>query len=186
MKFLLYTLEHFGVLSDTCKQELLGKVKSKVIEKGNMLTYSEETCNELYFIERGCLRGFYFKDSANITNWIHLDGMFATSSSFFTRTANHEAIEALETSSLLFINFKDLNELQSQFPEILHIRLLITEFYFAKLEAHLLMLRLQTAKQRYESLLKNESQLINRVPLFYIASYLGMTPVTLSRIRGQC
>ena len=94
-------------------------------------------------------------------------------------TDSNDSLVRLITS----LNFNALEKLQRQFREILIIRLHITQIFHGMLEDRLLMLRFLSAKERYDNLIKKEHYLFNRAALGHIASYLGITQVTLSRIR---
>lgn len=183
MDSLFTLLENITILSDECKNAIKSTLRIKTISKGMILVESQNVCNNFYFIQKGSLRGFYFLKNKDVTNWIHIEGMFATSSSFVSRTISYESIEALEDSTVLVINFNALEKLQHQFREILIIRLHITQIFHGMLEDRLLMLRFLSAKERYDNLIKKEPYLFNRAALGHIASYLGMTQVNLSRIR---
>lgn len=175
---------HTGI-SEECKNAVQKTVKVKDIPKGNLLIQEGDSCQKLYFIQKGCLRGFYYRRTINITNWIYTEGMFIPNTFFFMQIPSHEAVEAIEDSQLFYITLSDFQNLQIQFPEVLQLRILITQMYFMKLQESLLMIRMQSTHERYRNFLEKEGHLLNRVPLHYIASYLGMTPISLSRIRGQ-
>jgi len=159
-------------------------VRRKNVPKGHYLVRSGERCNELYFVERGLVRGYYLNDEKEITNWMAVDGEFATSFySFITCMPATESIEVLETSALTQISYDDLQMLYHDFPETERIGRILTETYYIRLEGRLLGMQFTSAKDRYEQLLANNALLLQKAPLGYIASYLGMTQETLSRIR---
>ena len=173
-------------VSEKLKQEIDRISKTKKAEKGQFLLRSGDRCNDLYFVERGLLRGFYFDDEREITNWLAIDGEFATSFySFVARTQCFESIEVLEASDLLQITYDDLQKLYKDYPETERIGRILTENYYVKLDGRILGLQFKTAKERYQQLLVNNPVLLQRAPLGYIASYLGITQETLSRIRAQ-
>ncbi len=152
--------------------------------KGQYLVRNGERCKDLFFVESGLVRGYYLNEEKEVTNWMAVDGEFATSFySFITREPAAESIEVLEPSALTQISYDDLQMLYADFPETERIGRILTETYYIRLEGRLLSLQFTTAKDRYEQLLANNPLLVQKAPLGYIASYLGMTQETLSRIR---
>ena len=185
MTFLDYLSSAISV-SATLKQEIERISMHRKADKGQYLLRAGERCSDLYFVERGLVRGFYFDDEKEITNWLAIDGEFATSFySFITRTPGFESIEVLEPSDLVYIQYDDLQRLYNDYPETERIGRIITENYYLKLDGRILGLQFKTAKERYDQLLEDNPLLIQRAPLGCIASYLGITQETLSRIRAK-
>lgn len=161
-------------------------VKRRKGTKDQYLLRAGERCNDLCFVEEGLLRGYYMDDDREVTNWLAIDGEFATSFySFIARVPSTESIVALEATSLVQIPYDDLQRLYKDFPETERIGRVVTENYYIKLEGRLLGMQFTTARERYEQLLENNAALVQRAPLGHIASYLGITQETLSRIRAQ-
>ncbi len=185
MTFLQY-LRTVIPVSDKLEQELQRISKSKRVNKGQYLLRNGELCGSMYFVESGLLRGYHFLDEKEVTTWMALDGEFATSFySFITRTPATESIEALEQTELIQLPHDALQQLYHDFPETERIGRIITENYYIKLEGRLLGIQFKTAKERYDQLLAVNPALVQRAPLGHVASYLGMTQETLSRIRAQ-
>ena len=173
-------------VSEYLREALNEVIISTGIKKGEMLIRRGERCSDIYFIERGLLRGFYPTEEKEITNWLAREGEFATSFyPFITQSASFETIEALEDCELSKLSHSVLQQLYTGFPETERLGRILTENYYVKLEGRLLGLQFTTAKERYDNLVKNNPQLVQRVPLGYIASYLGITQETLSRIRAK-
>ena len=105
--------------------------------------------------------------------------------SFYTRQPSYENVELLEESTLVSIDYAQLQQLYRTFPEFNFVGRVLTERYYVLSEERTLSLRLQTALERYHDLLKSNPLLFGRAPLKQIASYLGMTPETLSRLRAR-
>ncbi len=105
--------------------------------------------------------------------------------SFYTRQPAHEYMELLEESTLLSITYTQLQQLYRDFPEFNIVGRLLTEKYYVMSELRTQNLRMQTALERYQQLLTDFPDIFGRVPLKYIASHLGISPETLSRLRGQ-
>ncbi len=105
--------------------------------------------------------------------------------SFFNQIPSHENIQALEDSILYYIEYNELQFLYHEHPEFNFVGRKLVEKYYQLSEKRLLSLRMQKAAQRYSFVMDNFPQIIQRVPSKYIASYLGITEETLSRIRGM-
>lgn len=156
------------------------------IEKNQTLLRVNERCNQLYFINKGLLRGYYLGDGKEITHWFAQEDEFATSFyAFIAEKPSFETIQALEDSELVMISYQNLQSLYKKFPETERVGRIITETYYVKLEERLLSLQFKTAKERYAGLMQNKPSLLQRAPLGHIASYLGITQETLSRIRAE-
>lgn len=167
--------------------EKLTAISSDIdIKKGDNIILEGDKCNELFFINKGLLRGYYLIDGKEITNWIGQEGEFGTCFySFIAQKPSTETIQGLEDSILTKISYNKLQSLFTEFPETERIGRLIIENYYVKLEERLLSIQFKTAKERYLHLLENKPSLLNRVPLGHIATYLGISQETLSRMRAQ-
>jgi len=103
--------------------------------------------------------------------------------SYFNQQPTYENIQAIEDSELFSISHDELNVIYYKFPEFNFIARVLTEKYYTLSEQRLFSLRMQRASERYAHLMKNFPEIIQRVPSTYIASYLGITLETLSRIK---
>lgn len=183
---LLSHLESIISVSEALKAQLQTVAKKKLVPKGQTIVTINGRCSDIFFIEKGLLRGYYFLDDKEVTNWFAREGEFATCFySFISKESAFETIQALEDCELTQISYADLQALYSNFPETERIGRIITENYYLKLESRLLNIQFKTAKERYQNLLSTQPSLIQRASLGQIASYLGITQETLSRIRGE-
>lgn len=159
------------------------KLHKKVYEKGALLLTEGEVCRHLYFLESGFLRYFVNKDGIEVTKFFtQAPYCFTAQRSFNQQTAATQSIQALEKSTVWQLNRTaafDLFELKS-WNEF--IRLLVQEVQFYT-EQILEDIQNNTAEHRYRRMLNNGSPLLDKVPLKYLASYLGIAPQSLSRIR---
>lgn len=157
-----------------------------VLSKNEFLVKEGKICRHLYFMEAGALRGFYNLEGKEITYWFAFEGDFVTSfHSFITQQLAIENIQLLEGSILWSISREKLDRLMDQYHEIERIVRIAYENYYLRLEERFVNSQFKTAAERYEQVLQNNSRLMERVPLGYLASYLGISQETLSRIRGR-
>lgn len=145
-----------------------------------------QVSDRLYFVEQGVVRGYYLKDGKDVTSWFMREGDFIISIvSFYTRQPAQEYVELLEDTVLWSITYAQLQQLYRDFPEFNVVGRLLTEKYYVLSERRSQNLRMQTAPERYAQLLSDFPDIFGRVPLKYIASHLGISPETLSRLRGR-
>jgi CRP/FNR family transcriptional regulator, anaerobic regulatory protein len=178
-------------LNDNSNPDLKAIIKSKTriihFYKNEIILEKGKVCKNLYFIEKGLARGFFIvEDGKDITNWFAPDGTLATSTySFISQNPSFENIIALEDCKMQTISRKKLYDLYDKFPEMNEMGRKLIEIYYLELEERVNDLQFQTAKQRYEKFVKQDGYLLQRTSLGHIASYLGITQETLSRIRSQ-
>lgn len=173
-------------VSDRLREELMTTAEQISFSKNEEIVAIGERCNDLYFVESGLLRGYYLDDGKEITNWFAQEDEFATCFySFVAQKPSVEVIEALEDTTLLKFSYSKLQELYLKFPETERLGRIIMETYYIKLEERLLNIQFKTAKERYKHFAQHKSSLLQRSSLGQIASYLGITQETLSRIRSE-
>ena len=152
--------------------------------KGEIFLHEGETCENIYWIVKGLVRQFYFKNGKELTEYIATENSIVMCiESLFKEEPTHLQIQALEPSVIYSIPKRELEaaaikcvNIQMLYRKILEESLIISQH-------HADMLRFETAQDRYQKLIKRSPQLVLRTPLVYIASYLQMTPETLSRVR---
>jgi CRP-like cAMP-binding protein len=157
------------------------------IKKKNLLLDIGETSKYSFFIYKGALRSYYLdQEGKDNTSWFLFENELAISVfSFFSQKPSFEALEALEDCILLRLNFEKLQKLYLEFPEFNYIGRILTEQYYIRSEEKANALRMLSAKERYLQLLERYPEIIQRVSLGHIATYLGITQHTLSRIRAK-
>jgi CRP-like cAMP-binding protein len=156
-----------------------------VSRKRHLLT-AGQVCDYLYFIEKGAVRYYIEYDDKDLTIDLSIDGELVTSfSSFVSRKPTRENIEVVEDADLYGIHYNDLQDLYKNFPEMNIAGRLIAEKHYLSLTEHTYMVKYGNTVERYEYLMKHKPQLLQKVPLGMIASYLGMTLETLSRVRKK-
>jgi CRP-like cAMP-binding protein len=172
-------------LSEESKEMLAGVLKPIQVKKGFELLRPGSICHNLYFIEEGLTRTWYLKDGKDVTDWISTESSFAVSLiSFITRQPDRRGIEALESSKLWNITHSHLENLYRMSHEIERLGRLLVSHGIVQVQQRFDDLHFFTASERYEKLFQEHPSLLNRVPIGMIASYLGISRETLSRIRS--
>jgi CRP-like cAMP-binding protein len=179
-------LKQFGELPDIAVAAIDTKVQRMELPKKHILLKKGKVCNFLYFIEKGLARNFFEEDNKELTNDIILEGEILVSfSSFISRKPSLETIELLEDGVLCAIHYDDLQNLYQQFPIMERTGRMIAEHHYNSLAMKSYRLKFSNSSERYQYLFDNKIEIVKRVPIGIIASYLGMSIETLSRIRGK-
>ena len=154
-------------------------------KKNEIILKEGDVCKHLYFLETGLLRYFLNKDGNDVTKFFTVAPYCFTSQfSFNSEKPATENIQALEKSIIWQITLKQSNELFELKSWTIFARKIIQEVQFYT-EEILEEIQTETAESRYEKMLKNNPELINRVALKHLASYFGVAPQSLSRIRKK-
>lgn len=161
--------------------------KKIVLSKGDFLIKQGKVCDQVAFVVSGKLRNFYIDDAGNEVTcfFVTADSFVSAFTSFLTNTPTHENISALEDTVLRVISKKDIEELSVLIPKMQIFRRIIAENLFIIMEKRIMMLQSQSAHERYEKMLKENPEILLSVPLQYTASFLGITPQHLSRLRKE-
>ncbi len=186
MKNVIDRLSQYFEISEEAKTRLAESIERINSKKGTLLLKGGEICQHIYFFEKGFARGFFYKNGKDITSWFALENDVATSLySFETQTPNFENIEILEDSVLYAISYKNLQFLYHHYSEFNLLGRRLVEKYYVELMERTLSFQFQSARERYLQLLIHRPQILQRASLGHIASYLGISQETLSRIRTK-
>ncbi|QEC41553.1 Crp/Fnr family transcriptional regulator [Pseudobacter ginsenosidimutans] len=179
-------LSVFHPVNKSCSDYLKKKAFEVKLKKHELLHKSGEICPYVYFVIKGILRGYIIDNKKNITTWITSENQLVSSiRGFLLQQPTAENIEALEDCHLLALLHSDLENAYEQFVEFNIVGRKINEFYYTFAEDRAFICRLSNATDRYNYFMQNHSHLVNRISLSYIASYLGISIETLSRIRSR-
>jgi len=179
----------FKQITDFTDSELeivLKHFEKKELKKKTNLLQAGKTADEVYFIVEGCMRLFCVRDGEELSTYFFTEQMFAGAyDSFISRKPSRHSIETLEDCEVLALTYHALQELYVEFPKM-------NEFIRKAIEERFVVLHdlftdyvLNSPEERYLSLQKERPDLLNRIPQHQIASFLGITPVSLSRIRNR-
>jgi len=160
--------------------------ETKSIKKKSNLLKAGATAKEVYFILNGCFRLFYEKDDKDISAYFFTEKMFAGAyDSFISQKPSRHSIEALEDCQVLAISYKSFQQLFIELPKMNEFVRKVIEERFISLHELFTSQILDSPEERYLKLQKERPDLIDRIPQHQIATFLGITPVSLSRIRNR-
>lgn len=184
MQALFDYFEQFQKLSTADKQAIAAICSIKKVKKNEILETVGSSSTTIYFLKSGIARTFYYKEGIDVTEYFALSGnIVARAQSILTRKSSAKAIQIIEAGELIAINTTKFFQLFDTFPTIERLFRLILEASYLDIVERLESIQFHSAKERYVALL-GEGEIIQKVPLKYIASYLGITQVSLSRIRA--
>ena len=157
------------------------------IKKNEFFIKQGRICNNYLFLENGFIRSYTFDlDGNDVTTEFYSNNQIVFEvGSFFQKTLSKENFQALEDSDGWYIDFDQLNMLFHSIPEFREFGRMILVKGFISFKQRALSLINENAEQRYETLIKARPEIFQRAPLKYIASYLGITDTSLSRIRRE-
>lgn len=173
-------------LSEGCKERLSEKLILREYPKKHVLLEADKTSSHAYVMMKGLARSWYIKDGLDITSRFMPEGFIITSfMSFYSRKPGAETIELLEDSTVVEIHYNDVQKIYRDFIEFNFVMRVLTEHYFFLSEQRTVNLRKTSAEEKFQFFLDTHPKLMNRVPSKHIASYLGLTPETLSRLKEK-
>jgi CRP-like cAMP-binding protein len=185
MNTLLSYFQQFQHLNKECQERLLAISELEHLKKNKILQPIGHTCKTIYFVQKGIARIFYYKDGIDITECFAAENhIIARVESLFAQRPSQKGIQIIETAEIIAINATKLFALYDQYPTIERLFRKIFEQGYVETVNRLENLQFYAAEERYTRLLEEMPELLQRVPLKYIASYLGITQVSLSRIRA--
>lgn len=182
--------QYFRTIMPSLSADTLAAVEaicsSHTIQKGQHLQPIGHTCRTIYFINEGLARIYYFKGDVDITESFAFEReIVVRAESLFTGRPSRKGIQMLEQSVVVAIDASKLFRLFDAHHELERLFRKIFEAAYVETINRIESLQFHTAEERYRDLLSTEPDILKRVPLKYIASYLGITQVSLSRIRAQ-
>jgi CRP/FNR family transcriptional regulator, anaerobic regulatory protein len=176
---------HFGIPKDDVSK-IASFFTAENYTKGDYFSKTGGACNKLSFVQEGLFRIFVVDDKREVTQWISTPGYFITdlSSLIFEPPARWN-IQALTDCTVYTIHRNNYNAIGKVLPQWHELEKLFIAKCFTILEDRVYTFLSMTAEERYNMLYAHNKELFQQVPQQYIASMLGMSPETLSRIRGK-
>ena len=180
-------ISQISPISDIEFEQTLIFFTEQTLSKGDFFVEQHKVCRKIAFINSGVLRTFYINDKGEeVTSCFCTENNFTTSyKSFILQQPSTLSIQAMETVELLVIDFENLQKLYSTSMAWQNIGRLFAEKEYIVMEQYAAVLNNDTAKEKYLRLLNEQPQIIKKAAVKDIASYLGVTTRTLSRIRSE-
>lgn len=186
MENFIQYLNTFSELSAAAIADLRANISSHSLSKNEVLLREGQICRSLYFVHSGLLKQYYYEQEKEVIDYFASESKIVSGiGSFFRQKPSHKIIQAIEPSLLSAISYSSLESLFHKHHDLERVGRLIAIDAFILMEERIFSLQFHSAKERYDNLLQTNPNILLRVPLGQIASYLGITQVTLSRIRGQ-
>ena len=172
--------------SDEDMRKFLSRATLKEIKKKTVLLKEGDICKEVYFVIKGCIRLYYIKDGEDISECFFTEGVLAGAhDSFIAQQSGRNWLETTEDCTLLVLPYENLQLLYKEIPLMNELVRKVMEERFVYLQRLFTSYILDTPEERYARLIKERPELINRIPQHQIATFLGITKVSLSRIRSR-
>lgn len=185
LKGIVTFFANYGIVSPQVEKYIQKSFYSLQVKKNEHIVEPAKPNDNLFFIVKGVVRGYIKSDGKEITTWINEEGEIVGSiRNFGLDQASEEYLQALEHTDLLVLPKSSIEYLYDHFPETNRIGRLIVEENYRDAEERAFICRLPQAEERYRRFLHFRGQLVNRIPLKFIANYLNMNLETLSRIRS--
>lgn len=183
--FIRAIINQYSVISDETFLELEKHFQILTLPKGHQLVKEGQYSDKLFLILKGSAKAFYLKDGKTITDWFAFENDFICAiNSYFLFIPSPHYIELLEESTLLLLHRDNMLKLCDQFHEIERLARISITKTMLQIQQRIVALQFETASQRYQNLTSIYPDIELRVPLGDIASFLGITQETLSRIRA--
>lgn len=177
---------YFGIIEPQDLKEITSLFQLEILKKGDYFLKTNKRCDRLSFLQKGFLRIFLETEKKEVTQWISTQGYFVTDlSSFIFEKPARWTIQALTDTEIYTIKKSDYDNIKNIIPKWAELEKLFIVHCFTTLEDRIFSHLSMSAEERYDFFFENNKKLFNQVPLQYIASILGMTPETFSRIRKK-
>ncbi len=181
-----YIKPYFGKVNDTDLENIVSMFEPETLEKGDFLTKTGCRCRKLSFVKSGMLRVFAYSEEKEVTQWISTASYFTTDlASFIFESPARWTIQALTDVELFTISRSDYKKLGDLVPKWHELEKMFLVRCFTLMEDRIFSHLSMSAEERYQFFFQHNQELFNQVPQQYLASMLGMTPETFSRIRKK-
>lgn len=186
MNNIIRKIKSYYNVSDEALRALTHLFEKRVFPAKSLIVRAHQLDRNIYFIERGITRSYVLHNGKEITTWFSTEGDATCGSwDLYHRKAGFEYVETLEETVAYAVSIDKLNELYKSHIDIANWMRVLQQENFLKLQdTHICRLNLP-AKDRYKLFIKNYPDILQRVNLGYIASFLGITQQSLSRIRAE-
>jgi len=179
--------KNIASLSAESEKTIITAFKREELSKGHFLFKQEDICRHIYFIEQGFARTYNISDSGReITNWFFPENSFLTAiNSFYNSSPARDFCILTEDSIVYSMAYADFNRILDEHPELARFCFAVLFELAKQMTEYINSSKFQTAEGRYLELVKTHPTILQRASLGHIASFLGITQETLSRIRAK-
>lgn len=182
--YLLDVLSQTIKVDDAIQSFILEQVDTLELEKGALVGFANALDRNIYFVESGLLRSFYNEDGKDITlGFVKEAGFVASKEALFLQKPSRSRIESLEPSTVNYLGFEKLQKFAESSISISRLMISVMGTLAISMEHRIYALQYMSAKERYQQMMDEAPDILLRAPLGMVASYLGMSQETLSRIR---
>lgn len=179
-------MAQFGELTEEEQQQIANNLIVEAYPKGKLLVKAGDVCRYCYFVLEGCLRQYKLADDTEITIQFYTEREAAVDfNSYVNQVKSESYLVCLEDTIVIEGNLEQETDMYERFPKLQQITRAMMEQDFGKMQEQFSRFIASNAEERYVYLLNNRPDLLQRVPLQYLASYIGVTPESLSRIRKR-
>jgi CRP-like cAMP-binding protein len=186
MELLINTIGSYVPLSDKDREIICNLFHKKTFKKGSYLLDEGSVCRYVIFIETGLVRYYINSDGVEQTNYFNKEGEFVCNYlSFLPQIPSDVNIQALEDTTVYVISFKDIQQLYKEVEHGERFGRLAIEQVFVNIISQVKSLYTDTPDMRYQKFISGYQSIAQRIPQYYIASYVGIKPQSLSRIRKR-
>lgn len=179
-------VSQFDSLTSEEAEEIGAHLKAKAFKKGQILVKEGEITRECYFVIKGCLRQYVILDGDEKTTEFYTENQAAVLFSSYTSQSKSTSYLVSNENSIVIVGTPtEEDKMYQKFPKLAHITRMMLEQDFGQIQNKLTHFITSSPEERYQHLLSHRPDLLQRVPQHQLASYLGITPESLSRIRKR-
>ena len=186
MNPLIAEFKSYGNISSAIELELNSRIRISQKKKGDFFLKQGQVNSSLFVIQQGLVRAFFRQEDKEVNTWFGMENeLIGSILPLYANRPSFEYIQFLEDSTIYSISADDLNEVYKLYPDLNVVGRKIAEKLCGLLEERVISLHTESAEQRYKALINKQPSIVQRISLGHIASYLGITQETLSRIRRR-
>ncbi|MEZ0183754.1 Crp/Fnr family transcriptional regulator [Flavobacterium oncorhynchi] len=181
---LINVINSFQELDFETEEAIKKYFAEEKFKKGEYISQEGKVCCKMYFIKSGAVRRFCLEDGVEVTKWIYTDNQFVSSlSSFFEQKPSFENFQTCEETIVYSLSYSD-EEILLEYPLFLKFHMKQLRLYLSRINEFHHLFRVMSAQKKYMFLLESFPQIIIKAKLKHIASLIGVSQETLSRIRA--
>lgn len=185
MKNLIKYLNNYSKLSPATEKAIQQLYKLEYYKKNEFILREGKVCEKLGFIQAGLVRRFYYNEENEVTRWIYSENEFISSlPSFFKQIPSRENFQACEDCAILTLNYKDEEKL-FEYPDYERLHRILLREYISSLSEFHYSFKVMSSEQKYEYIGSYFPEILKRAKLGHVASLIGITQETLSRLRAK-